>query len=235
MLALNIDTGNIEKQLEQLAFASGKTVEDVARDQMRLWLNDLIKRTPPFPKGNTGKGNSIDARRTGEGAVESGFSEIFWPVFPRRKGNNLTALVLSGILNVHKKSRDIRGRTRRNTAKKIAAHRSDLKKAIRQVKKHVGRLKAGWLGAADQLKTKTPGRVIAPVWVKRHNERGSYRESGRGFLDFDAVAQNKVDYASLRGGMRSIIAFTQKIRQRDLDRKIQIALRKDVNNFNSKR
>lgn len=236
MLSVSIDTGNLEKQLKQLAKVSGKSVQHLVYDEMRMWSNDLIKRFPPFPAGGSAKGASVAAKRVGEKAVTAGFHSLFYEV-PGPGATNTKRSTISkgsGIALRHKRARNKRGRVEagRGIRARVGAKRADLNRTIKKVKKHVGRLKAGWMKSAAYYARKSRGKVKAPAWVKRHSERGSVSDRMRRDGNGSAAASNTVDYASAPSSIKSIVQFTQRQRQKHLVIATKKALRAATTKFN---
>lgn len=212
----------LRRKLKGFSRQVGAKQRAVYYDAMATWCNLNIMYFPPFPDGNPAKGNSVAARKTGERAVVSGMNTQFFA------GHGPDALISAGILDMHARSKDKRGRVR-HTGTRIAAKHKDLLRAIKQVKKHVGRLKAGWLRAGEYYARKAGRQVRAPAWVKRHGSAGTKSDkmsaAGRGHIE----ATNNQPGAS---NYQRQVDFTQKLAQRYLEKATKARMAKLADAFN---
>lgn len=97
----------------------------------------------------------------------------------------------------------------------IFAKKSTLGGYLREAKRHVGRLKAGWLPAAEHWARKCNGEVKAPAWVRKAG-RGEGSASGK----FSALigvfrSRNAVPYAGYKISAGLIDAIT-RTREKDM-------------------
>ena len=184
MFEIKYDGSKAIRGLSLLARSVGMNARVAYYELMRLWINDLIKRTPPR------------TTKQGKDAIEGDLNKLFVGVDKRPvmefladdfKGSEPQGTIINDAGNVgrmrsyHEKHRNSQGRVRRREVKtklgginfvnKMYVPGSVLRKYKKTRKSHVGTLKAGWLNAANYYARKSGGRVIAPPWVKKQARR----------------------------------------------------------------
>lgn len=180
-----------------------KTFPELLKQQVKLFVRDLILATPPFDK-STADGPLAAQRKVGIGAVTRDVKHLFRPLpkvdtlaagdkkvaFMLRKYIREGALEnLSTILNrlgvgnsrvvyeataeLHKSKRDAKGRIPKKTAPIIVLRGRTISALLNVIKGHVGKLKAGWMPAAKKL------GVSVPPWISKHATPGSVQDNSR--------------------------------------------------------
>ena len=242
MYKLEFDAKDTIRNLKKLADQVGLTVRDIAYEQKRLWLNDLIRRTPP------------KTLREGRHAVAGDITKMFQPINnptmldvweeelkaggfeltrTTKRGKvaisrkQITASSRSAIAMIHERHRRKSGSragrvkfTRDNQrvwGGKWLVPRKDLKAHLLLKKKHIGKLKAGWLPAAQYYAGKAHGSVKAPGFVRRHGSKyGAYTDTMNKSGSGDMVSRNQVVWAGKSRYLKRWVAFTGHVRQKDI-------------------
>ena len=231
--SLEADVNPAIKALEQFSKKIHKQSIDVGYETMSLWLNRITKNTPPFPNRNPDQGGGNAAKKAGEKAVEGAYRMAFFPVgrkteVQRRNG----LLTVAGIWNHQNRQRMRNGRLRPGVKKRIA-HQASYKRALKMVKRHVGKLKAGWATGGNYYSRKSGIKYKSPAWVKRHSEAGSHNEN-IGVSGFNMTAKNKVWYASNNRAMVRTIEFTKKVTEKAMAKRMEYRANKAAKQFNKK-
>ena len=194
MINVQLDTSNLEAAIAEFATLTRKDLGEVTRQQAGILVGHLIAITPPGGKGGQAftdsGGISLEAKKRGEARMAADISRLFvttrlpeaaidrlildrdfeWEnpesggrkVMVFRKANSMADLAI-----VHQAARNSRsGRTRQAGGGFMAIARPALvKQYIRQEMAKVGKLNAGWINAARELKT--ANRAV-PAWITRH-------------------------------------------------------------------
>ena len=271
---ITVDTKGFAKQVDRLAREIGLTAKIVMRDQMRLWLNDLMKRFPPTgAKGltATGKG-SISASKQGKDRVAKDVRKVIVGVDDAdmkemRQGERIflvhktKGVEFGGTGAIYGVDRDLydrsasmsrirahherfrrksdgrvtearagseKGRNTLNIGRwkfvdKLHVKKSAQRRYIRERQKQVGKLKAGWLPAAQVFGARPPAFVRKQATrLGSSSGLGTMNDSGDGFFE----AQNNVPYA---GRFGRIMRFSAKVRQRDLDAQLRKKFTRKIN------
>lgn len=212
-------------------------------DQMRMWLNDLTRKTYPQ---TAEKGKRAVARDIGKLFVGIERPEILdWIRKAMRKRDP------AGFFNeyhgeqslaaIHRKMRtrrtgrvDFRGRGKVQLGTwavpmKWHVLKADLDAYRRAVLSDVGRLAAGWLPAAHHF------GATAPSYVERHagDAEGTFsdtmKDNGSGKLE----AVNTVMWASPK--LNFIVRATARTRERNLTKHLQKALERECEKENARK
>lgn len=216
MIDVQVDTGNLEAAIAEFATAARKDLGDVYRQQAGILVGHVIAITPPGGKGgeafSDSGGISLAAKKRGEAVIAADIARIF-PTskvkhdalvgmvnagfeFQTGKGHKDTvrevAETAEDLARIHQFARNPRtGRTRKMKGIGMAITRANVRKQyIRQEMAKVGKLNAGWINAARELKTAS--RAV-PAWITRHG-------AGRGGAD-----------VSERGGKIGVRIFNSEI------------------------
>jgi hypothetical protein len=250
---MEADTVAVEKQLNLLAKMSGLTVRDVAYDQMRLWVQDLIKRTPPKSNPQGKRAIKNDLLKLFAPANE-GFAKFLEEDYP--SGARLPKSVImnlegnkSRMEGFHQKHRSFTGSKPgrvRYRASVVATHNNvefqnkmyvrkrAFNEYLRKVQKKVGQLKAGWKVAAKYYEQKSKGIVNIPHFVDRHiasllgNKKDTMSVRGSGDLE----ARNFAPGAGNNPHLKRAVEFTQRLRQRDISVHAEKRMDKLIEQFN---
>jgi len=189
MIDIDVDTTALEAAIAEFSKVGKKELSEAMRQAGGTMVGQLIGVTPPSHQktltANGGAANSAkiagEKRLAGDilklfpvtkkkaaevlGMVESKFK---WTGENGRKQPVSEAAFSEGELaRIHQKARSRKtGRTNAGYGANMAITRAALRKEyIKRETRKVGKLSAGWLKAAQELKT--PPRYL-PAWIKRH-------------------------------------------------------------------
>lgn len=241
-LTFKLHMARLSNDFEELAKATGKGAAEIVRSEGKLFVQDVVRMTPPF--GGAVSTESLNAqKKIGEEAVERDIRRAFALIdldkiksAPARE--RLRKLIrkndLEGIKSVlkamkfrvnqvvseidpqlHQSARDSRGRVR-NGKRVWLTRAKGLSAYIRQIKTHVGRSKGGWVAAAQGLGLKLP------AWITRHGTAGgSFTDQTKG------TDKPKITIRNNRGSGEdsNIVERAMKNRRRNIGIKLQRALR----------
>jgi hypothetical protein len=245
MIAVRIDTSNLEAAIAEFATLTRKDLDQVTRQQAGILVGHVIAVTPPGGKGgqamtDTG-GIALEAKKRGEASIAADIARLF-PT-STLKHDTLVGMVNAGfefqtgkghkdivrevaesaadLARVHQFARNPRtGRTRKMKGIGMAVTRKAvLKQYIRQEMAKVGKLNAGWINAARELKT--AGRAV-PAWITRHG-------AGRGGADIKTrtgrisitIFNSEIWFPN---GMQSRVALAIGRRERGLIKALEAVL-----------
>lgn len=191
MLEIKVDTSGLESAMKEFSRLCAKDLSDVVKQQAGILVGHVIALTPPGGKNGQAitdnGGISLAAKKRGESRIAADIASIFpttrlpegqidalianrfeWEMPSGRKyATYLKANSLADLALVHRKARNPRsGRTRAMGGHFTAITRPALLKAyIAQEIKKVGKLNAGWINAARELRTASRN---VPAWITRH-------------------------------------------------------------------
>ena len=238
--AFSLDMHRLTKQY-------GVGVDDVMRDQMRLWNNDVIKMTPPKTKAQ------------GRQAVMRDMNILFEPVKDREvmyffedledRGVLPTTVVINHEGNMdemearHKRTRTRRGRVTKSgnlgnsvewksgkleMKNKMYVPLRSFNKYQNSKMKNIGMTKAGWLGSGNPFNSKAPGFVMKHI--PKGEAGGRIDKKGNGTL----YVQNNVPWTSQ---LEQLFAPARRTRERDMKKHLEKRIQKiaDDNHRQSKR
>jgi hypothetical protein len=215
------DSDRLMRRLNKIAADTGVEIGFICRDQMRLWLNDIIRYTPAknlkqaraavakdvgqlfFPMDNK---SAIQAWK--DQAIKDG-GDIF-TVTKRGKRRisqkKLKVESVNRMHRIHKANRTKKGRVDRRRLDKSEAWggefmvpRQQYRKFLSEVQSKVGLLKSRFGKAATYYARLTNGRNAADKrWISRHTDGGSYKDnmgkSGSGLIR----SVNDANYAAAK-------------------------------------
>lgn len=194
MFETHVDTSGLNAALKEFAKTSRKSMEKVTREQSAIMVAHLIGHTPPGEmKGrsiNDRGGITAAAKKRGEASVAADITSLFPTV--RMADDKVFSMIESGykwgtgrgrkiirdfatspqdLKRIHRFARSpSTGRVRTgSTGQNMALTRGAIRREyIKQQKKKVGTLNAGWLRAARELKT---AKRNTPAWITRHGAK----------------------------------------------------------------
>jgi len=241
---IEIDKGSLQKNLDRLAKKAGVTVQFVCWDQLRLWTQDMMRKTPPRKLSQGRLTISAGVAELFEPA-ETPIARDYWKSRLQEQGSTLVQYTKRGKMRIkatqlkvqsalqmqriHAKARTSKGGVSlRKVLKvdpsmafsgKLIVAQSEYNRFLRMKQKNIGNLKAGWIPALQFWSRKTNATPSIPTWVMRHAERRGYPagkidKDGNGFV----AAVNSVIYANNRISQDRLVEITQGARQRDLVR-----------------
>ena len=233
MITARVDTRPFETALAEFASVARKSLDHVWKQQAGILVGHVIAVTPPGGKKgqalNDRGGIDRSAKARGESRIAADIAAIFptatapedevlgWiragiKVKPTKHARAAQvrdiAFTLADMARVHRIARNPQtGRTRTLAGDNMAFARPALLRTfIRQQQKQVGALNAGWLTAAEQLKT---AKRNTPAWITRHGRRGG-----------------SAQISSTRGRTRITIANHQPWFPSGMDGRVALALRR---------
>lgn len=226
------------RHLNATGKAVGITVQYLCRDQMRLWLIDLMRVTAPWA-GAGKKGTYVQQQKTGIGAVAKDLDRLFARIddpkhpivswmrqgerWAKRKDEKKNFRIegnmwLPRMKPLHLSVRNRRGRVPRQK-RQAWVTTNEYTQYVKDVQARVGSLKAGWLASLDHYARITGGgygKYGVPAWIRTQIPAGMYtdamNETGKGFVG----AANLAHHASAI--RRDTLAFTQRTRDRDMNK-----------------
>ena len=184
---------HFRNRLAALGRLINKSVEEMAVDVMRLGVEQAIRLTAPFSKGQSFTEALGAQKRLGEAAVRRDIRRVFHDEAPLESSEFLrsvyrvlkangpaaaNALLERGSVSTvqampapteadHNQVR-VRGKVPKRPSRHYAV-KGGLDAYIRSKIRNVGKTKAGWIPAARQLKA---ARKAMPAWVTRHSSPG---------------------------------------------------------------
>lgn len=204
MIETHVDTSALDAAIAEFAKDSRKDMGDVYKQQAGVMVGRLIAVTPPGGKGGQAIGErggiTMEAKKRGESRIAADIAKLFpttrakeetvlgWIRAGHRAkvGNNRSAVVRdiafseARIAHIHQLARNkATGRTSAAGGNMMAyARAAQLKAYIRKEQRKVGKLAAGFIRAAQALKTASRS---VPAWITRHGAGpggASVRDSG---------------------------------------------------------
>ncbi len=255
-VSLDVRSGKAEKKLDKLARDAGVTVGFVVEDQMRLWLNDIIRQAPP------------KVLKQGRATVEQDLQRLFEPiddkaaitawkkraaesggdVFVQTKSGRmridakkLKATTLSRMRKVHKANRRktdgrVFIRTRRRDEAwdgQFLVPKVSFRRYVRETQQRVGLLKSRFGVAALHYARESRGTTPAyKNWIKKHTAGGSFggrMRFGTGYIS----ATNDADYAAEQMVTKGWWPRTRHRRERDIEVGVDKRAKDIVRRFNA--
>jgi hypothetical protein len=158
MTSVEVNTEKFQEAFAKFQAASKRSVAANLKQQAKLLVTDIAKRTPPG-----GFGAAKWGRVAGETAVKRDLAKIM--------RSSRSPKARTDPRRIHKEHRQTRGRVRSGLRRGIRDERyrvetATLKIYIDQVKARVGYMAAGWAQAARFL------GASLPSWITRHNANG---------------------------------------------------------------
>ena len=189
MLYIKIDTSKFERALSEFCDLTRKDFSEVMKAEAGIMVGQLIGVTPPGNADtlNADGGITTAAKKAGESRIASDIAKLFPTT--KKKDEVVEGMVEAGfkweasngrrypvgsfakteadLKRIHQAARNPQtGRTRAGYGANMAVTRTALRRAyIKQQQLKVGKLAAGWINAADELRTSSR-RV--PSWIRRH-------------------------------------------------------------------
>ena len=259
MFELEFDARDTIRNLRKLSIYVGLSVRDVCYEQKRLWLNDLIRRTAPKALGEGKHAVADDITKIFKAVNNPTVLEVweeelkaggFELTRTTKRGKvaisrkQITASSRSAIAMIHERHRRKSGSragrvkfTRDNQrvwGGKWLVPRKDLKAHLLLKQKHIGKLKAGWLPAAEYYAGKAHGSVKAPEFVRRHGSKyGTHRDTMSWGGSGDMVSSNQITWAGKSRYLKNWIEFTERVRRRDIQNQARKRVDRLVQRFNT--
>jgi hypothetical protein len=239
---ITLNSYEFRKAVEQVADKTGVSAADVLRDQMRLLVQTLYKWTPP-PKKSAGVNRvKADLAKLFTPYLDESILQDYLDEMDERganlvyrtdsKGNLYTIkrdqIVLDPITmrEVHQQHRDRRGRVRNiGRSSKYLVPLKMFRKYVKEVTKHVGKLRAGWMPAMALFNARS-----APSWVADNRAFGMLHGEASDRLNNDLkgmlVAENRVPYIRDEGMLTRAMRLRTKDLEKNLDKRVDQIMRK---------
>jgi len=236
-----VDVAGFRQQVDRFAHKYGFNAGQVMRDQMRLWVKDLIKRTPPKTLAQGRKAVARDLQKIFVAIDQPGVVEFYRENFAEK---NIPPSVPWNLEGDHARMAQMHGQYRTNKgqvrfrAGRAKAGQMDFIRAMyvpgrafrsyqRTAQSHVGKLKAGWVRAANRFGAKVPS-FVSRQSVKMGDATDRMGDDGSGYLE----AINRVPWCDK---LRGILLFTAKVRERDVTTQLHKRLDKMAREFSAER
>lgn len=233
MIDIAVDTTALEAAIAEFATVGKKDLADAMRQAGGTMVGQMIGVTPPSHQKTltTDGGAAKGAQVAGEKRVASDILKLF-PI-TKKKDAEVTGMVASGfkwigengrkqpvsevafsaadLARIHQKARNKKtGRTNAGYGQNMAITRAGLRKEyIKREKLKVGKLSAGWINAARELKT--PPRYL-PAWINRHGAGpggATVRDSG-GMVSIRIYNSNQWFGAGWNRRLAYVVSRTEK-------------------------
>lgn len=242
MFTASADTSQLDRKIREMAAATGRTVEDVARQQMKLLVRDVMAITPPGSAGVSGRA----ALKAGENAIDRDLGRMGFKPVALKGFRTITHVPAGHVKGEVVSIAAVRVKTRENPrfADPDAFHASCLlsrhgRKVTRGGRQgfyvdqrkfklmrarlfaQIGRLAAGWIPAADAL------GVAVPAWIRRHagSARGTFSVSNSASrITIEAVNQFPDTASELAAATRRRINFAIAKRLTNITAQLQRAI-----------
>lgn len=220
-ITLSIDDREFRQAMAEAEKATGKTTVVILREQMALWVADLVKKTVDR-KGQKHQADriisdtmKIIAPINVPAALESwrkafeetGKSEIYrtnkrgqtYKMSEEQSGNKVVTDA-SVVKSFHRSNRDSRGRVKGKARAgnewypgRILVSERLFNKHVRELKRHIGKTKSGWIAGVNLFKAKVQSMVT------RNAEFGARYGTAGDTLKADSIsgyafAENKVPW-----------------------------------------
>lgn len=246
---ITVDVAGFRQQVNSFAVRYGLDARLVMLDQMRLWVGDLAKRTPPK---TLAQGRAAVARDIGKvfEPLEVARATQAWAAALAKEGHTVYRKTARGLMKIDKQQlREATGQAMsaahaaardRNTGRvrvnrktdqawggKTLVPRADGLRYIRSVQRHVGKLKAGWLPAAQRFGAKVPSFVRSQP-VRMGGATDLMDRDGSGYLE----AVNSVPWSRKLDG---ILNFTARVRQLDLTKHLAKRIERLARDFSTRK
>lgn len=233
MIDIAVDTTALESAIAEFAKVGKKELTAAMRQAGGTMVGQLIGVTPPSHQKTLTKdgGAAKGAQVAGEKRVASDILKLF-PV-TKKKNSEVIGMVSSGfkwtgengrkqpvsevafsesdLVRIHQKARNKKtGRTNAGYGANMAITRAKLRKDyIKREKLKVGKLSAGWINAARELKT--PPKYL-PAWIKRHGARpgGATVREANGIVNIRIYNSNAWFGTGWRPRMAYVVSRTEK-------------------------
>lgn len=231
MLTIHADTTQLREVMREFSRVSRRSLDDVIRQQAGVITGYMIALTPPAASRGQALsargGVSNSAKKRGESRVAADIAALF-PTTKMREGK-IDGMIDAGfefgtgrgrkkitqfaateadLVRIHQAARSkSTGRTRTgSTGQNMALTRSGIRSAyIKSMQKQVGKLSAGWLRAAKELRT---AKRNTPAWITRHGSK-----------------PGGVSFARMPGGLTVTMENRMPYFPRDMESRLNIATR----------
>lgn len=255
MIYAEVDTSKLERVIDDFVIHSGKEMSEVVKQQAGQMVGHLIALTPPSKTrgvslSKTG-GITNAAKKIGEKAIRADIASLFpttrmnrekvermiengyrWGTGRGAKQIPRYAGSVSELRRIHKESRSpSTGRVRvGSTGQRMAITTAALRREFAKEQiKTVGKLNAGWVRAAEELKT---AKRAVPVWIRRHKGMPGSVQYLRKKNGLGIIVSNRMDY--MPRDIRRRYQTAIDIRTRMLTKNLKLLMERNTKKANRK-
>ena len=234
MLTVKVNTRPMEEALAEFARIGRKDLDQVMQEQGGILVGHVIAISPPGGRKGQALGDrggiELEAKKRGESRIAADIAAIFptttaseaevkgWiragvkvkaGQHTRAQEVRDIAFTMADMKRVHQIARNrATGRTRTIGGANMAYARKGLLKAyIKQEQKRVGLLNAGWLQAAETLKT---AKRATPAWITRHGKQAGSATITKGSARTGISISNFLGWFPAGMGSRVAIALNRR-------------------------
>ena len=236
-LAISIDDGKIEQKLNKLALKAGVTVGFICEDQMRLWVNDIMRKSQPKTLSEGRARIKADVQRIFTPIDDPGVLKAWkeqalkeaGDVFTRIKRGTmrvsqkqLSVDSLAKMRAIHKFNRTKKGGIKKNPTIRAWGGEGLVPKALfnkflKEQQARVGLLKSRFGAAALYYAGRTRGKTPAYAnWIRRHIPGGSATGRIDRYGNGSISSINDARYAAKQMLGKGWWKITQLKRQKDI-------------------
>jgi len=228
-----------------------KGMDDVILEQSAIIVGHFIAMTPPGKaKGGDGPIGKQE-KKLGERTITADLNSLFpttrlksekvwgmiengfrWGTGRGAKKIGAYAESVADLERIHRNARSKRtGRVRTGTIGQNMAltKKSILKSFISQQIKEVGMLNAGWLRAAEELKT---SKRQIPAWIRRHGKKPGDAQKTKTKSGLRVTVSNRMDY--FPKNMKSRMQAAANRRERGLEKALEAMLTRKADKLTRK-
>lgn len=249
-VSASMDISALLKKIRKVPEGMRKPLTNLVEGQGRLWLNDVIKYTPPANADASGNA----AKKQGEAAVARDINQVYGgapqayleikkkdPAMARafykamlqsdfataqdilrRSGSKWRNVPVQAFdESLHQKFRRAGGKVNRQVPAQITTNWRKIKPYISKRQKKVGYLGSGYAASASGLKSRIP------AWMKRHGSGGGSFRRISSKRNYRVKVTNSVKYANYKGAQDRQDRFARGAKA-NIRKKLKAALRKTL-------
>jgi len=251
MFSADIDTKRLTTLMAVWGKETKKGMDDVILEQSAMIVGHFIAMTPPAKaKGGSGPIGK-EEKKLGENTIRADLNSLFpttklkseevwgmiengfrWGTGRGAKKIGAYAESIADLERIHRNARSKRtGRVRTGTIGQNMAltKKSILKTFISKQIKEVGMLNAGWLRAAEELKT---SKRQIPAWIRRHGKKPGDAQKTKTKSGLRVTVSNRMDY--FPKNMKSRMQAAANRRERGLEKALEAMLARKANKLTRK-
>jgi len=251
MFDADIDTKRLNTLMAVWGKETKKGMDDVILEQSAIIVGHFIAMTPPGKaKGGDGPIGKQE-KKLGERTITADLNSLFpttrlksekvwgmiengfrWGTGRGAKKIGAYAESVADLERIHRNARSKRtGRVRTGTIGQNMAltKKSILKSFISQQIKEVGMLNAGWLRAAEELKT---SKRQIPAWIRRHGKKPGDAQKTKTKSGLRVTVSNRMDY--FPKNMKSRMQAAANRRERGLEKALEAMLTRKADKLTRK-
>lgn len=231
----DFDRAGYERKVQRFAALQRRDLGEVVRDETRLAILEVVRRTPPL-RGRLQPGGRKDGERALANSIRRVFPDLRQLTLYtesdsfHRAVNSGDVATLGNMLknskrfhsaaavpdrNLHQSQRTRYGSVRESAQWQAIGTLSSVDRYIDVARRMVGYARSGWRKGAEKF-----GAKLEP-WVSRHNGQGLANDFTRDTETAMAEVGNGVRYAQKWARRLRIVEFALSLRQKTLEAKIR--------------